>query len=178
VPRPPSAAIAARNDLIYTLWRDGRSLVDISKEITDRGYDKVTPQRCGQVVASFHPADEDENTDRSLYRGYLWRLFDEIRELYDRPGYKLSPQGGPAHGPDGEPAEDTNVKLQAGELELKILESLRKLDARDRTQPRQLQVEFSIAQQAMMNDIQQRRQTIQAEVIREIPPPEPGQPAA
>jgi hypothetical protein len=70
------------------------------------------------------------------------------------------------------------VKLQAGELELKILESLRKLDARDKTQPRQLQVEFSIAQQAMMDDIRQRQQAIKGEVVRELPPPEPGQPAA
>ena len=63
MPRPPSTAIAVRNDRIYAMWRDGLSLVDIAKEVG------VTPQRCGQVVASFHPESADEDGDRSLYRG-------------------------------------------------------------------------------------------------------------
>ncbi len=139
VPRTPSQAIAVRNDRIYSLWRDGASLVAIAKEVG------VTPQRCGQVVASFHPESDDEDGDRSLFRGYLWRLFDEVKVLYAAPGYKMSPNGGTAKGPDGEPAEDTNVKLQAAELELKILESLRKLDARDR--PQRSHVTHELAQQ-------------------------------
>ena len=162
------------------MWRDGASLVAIAREVG------VTPQRCGQVVASFHPETDDEDSDRSLYRGYLWRLFDEVKELYVAPGFKMSPNGNPANGPDGEPAEDTNVKLQAAELELKILESLRKLDARDR--PQRSHVTHELAQQqasealaavAAQRDAERREMetlrrnagVVPGEVIRELPPP-------
>ena len=93
----------------------------------------ISRQVVGRLVAARHP-EGDEDLDRSIYRGYLWRLFDEVKDLYDNPGYKMSPTGRPAEDPNGDPAEDTNVKLQAAELELKVLESLRKLDARDRPQ--------------------------------------------
>jgi cytochrome c553 len=75
----------------------------------------------------------------------LWRLFDEVKDLYDAPGFKMSPTGRPAEDPNGDPAEDTNVKLQAAELELKVLESLRKLDARDR--PQRTHVTVDVARQ-------------------------------
>lgn len=165
MPRPPSPAIAARNHEIYSHWQQGTSLAEIAKQF------KITPQRVGQVIAAYHP-EEDEGVDRSLYRGYLWRLFEEVRDLYRAPGYKMAPTGRPALGPDDEPAEDTNVKLQAGELQLKILESLRKLDARDKAQPKQVNVEFSVAQQAMLEDIERRRKMLQgtAETVRELPP--------
>ena len=169
---------------MYSLWQGGSSLTELADEF------KLTPQRCGQVIASYHPED-DENVDRSLYRGYLWRLFEEIRELYRHPGYKMSPNGGTAHDPDGDPALDTNVRLQAGELELKILESLRKLDARDRPQAKHLQVtheladqqknaalaeararmELSAADRRELEALRQRAgQVIPGEVVRELEP--------
>ncbi len=185
MPRPPSQAIAVRNDLIYTLWRDGKSLVAIAAEVAERGYDRVTPQRCGQVVAAFHPESDDEDSDRSLFRGYLWRLFDEVKDLYAAPGYKMSPTGAPAKGPDGEPAEDTNVKLQAAELELKILESLRKLDARDRPQKSLVTHELARQQadealaavrervgadQRELETLRRQVTAVPGEIVRELPP--------
>jgi hypothetical protein len=174
VPRPPSPAIAARNHELYSLWRDGVSLADLAEQF------QITRQRVGQVIAAYHPAD-DEEIDRSLYRGYLWRLFEEIRDLYRNPGFKMAPTGKPATGPDDEPAEDTNVKLQAGELELKILESLRKLDARDRAQKRDLHVQVDVATQQMqaaiaaerarLEQLAKQAQAVQGEVVREIEPP-------
>ena len=175
--KPRSAAVAVRNEQIYALWRRGDSLTSLA------GQFRISPQRVGQVVSSFHP-EGDEDGDRSLYRGYLWRLFDEVKDLYGSPGYKMSPTGAPAKGPDGEPAEDTNVKLQAAELELKILESLRKLDARDR--PQRSHVTHELAQQqatealaavAAQRDAERREMealrrnagVVPGEVIRELP---------
>jgi hypothetical protein len=150
VARPPSPAIAARNHEINSLFQQGYSINELARQF------EITPQRVGQVIAAFNP-EEGEDYDRSLYRGYLWRLFEEIRDLYRNPGYKLAPSGGPARDPDGEAALDTNVRLQAGELELKILESRRKMDARDKQQPPQLQILHELANSQAMADIAQKR---------------------
>jgi hypothetical protein len=136
--RPKSSVVAARDHEIFALWRQGQSLQELAEQFN------ISPRRVGQVVAAQHP-EEEEDDDRSLYRGYLWRLFEEVRVLYRTPGLKMAPTGRPALDPDGEPAEDTNVKLQAAELELKILESLRKLDARDK--PQKSHVTHELAQQ-------------------------------
>ena len=137
--RTPSPAITKRNDTIFAEWQRGATLTALGEKYG------ISRQVIGRVVAARNP-EEDEDLDRSVYRGYLWRLFDEVKDLYDAPGWKMSPNGGAAYGPDGEPAEDTNVKLQAAELELKVLESLRKLDARDRPQKRNLTIEIPEAQ--------------------------------
>ena len=176
--RTRSPAIIKRNDEIFAQWRRGKSLTSLAAQYG------VSRQVVGKVVASFHP-EEEEDDDGSLFRGYLWRLFDEVKDLYAVPGFKLAPTGAPARGPDGEPAEDTNVKLQAAELELKILESLRKLDARDR--PQRSQVTHELAQQqatealaavAAQRDAERREMealrrnagVVPGEVIRELPP--------
>ena len=138
--RTPSPAITKRNDTIFAEWQRGATLTALGEKYG------ISRQVIGRVVAARNP-EEDEDLDRSVYRGYLWRLFDEVKDLYDAPGWKMSPNGGTAHGPDGEPAEDTNVKLQAAELELKVLESLRKLDARDRPQAKHLQITHELADQ-------------------------------
>jgi hypothetical protein len=177
VSRTRSPAIIKRNDEIFAQWRRGKSLTSLAAQYG------VSRQVVGKVVASFHP-EEDEDGERALFRGYLWRLFDEVKDLYDSPGFKLSPSGGPAKGPDGEPAIDTNTQLQAGELQLKILESLRKLDARDR--PQRSHVTHELAQQqasealaavAAQRDAERREMdalrrnaaVVPGEIIRELP---------
>lgn len=180
MPRTPSAEIARRNLQIYVEWRDGTSLSSLALK-----YER-SQQQIGRIVAAQHPED-DEDTDRSLYRGYLWRLFEEVRDLYQAPGWKMSPTGRPAEDPDGEPAEDTNVKLQAAELELKVLESLRKLDARDKPQQQNLKITHEVAEQqarASIDAIRAKRAAeleelaragvVRGEVIREIEPPQPA----
>ena len=39
----------------------------------------ISRQVVGRIVAERHP-EEDEDLDRSVYRGYLWRLFDEVKD--------------------------------------------------------------------------------------------------
>lgn len=177
--RTRSLEIQKRNDAIYARWLRGATLTSLAGEYG------ITRQVIGRLVAERHP-EEDEDLDRSAYRGYLWRLFDEVKDLYDSPGFKMAPTGRAAEGPDGEPAEDTNVKLQAAELELKILESLRKLDARDRPQQRQLTIAVDIAEQQKdtalaavaakreaelreMEALRRQASVVQGEVIRELP---------
>lgn len=117
--------IVKRNDVMYAEWRRGASITSIA---ADHG---ISRQVAARIIAALHP-EEEEDTDRAVFRGELWRLYDEVGEIFHNPGFKMSPTGGPAYGPDGEPAPDTNVQVQAGELRLKTLRELRLLDARDR----------------------------------------------
>ena len=139
-------------------------------------------QVVGRIVAAFHP-EEAEDDDRALFRGYMWRLYDEVQQIAERPGWKMQPNGRPAEGFDGEPAVDTAVQVQAKELQLKIIRELRLLDARDKAQPKQLQVVHEIANSQAMADIATKRRELEelarragqpavvpGEVVRELPP--------
>jgi hypothetical protein len=158
VPRSRSPEIAVRNEVIYAKWRTGQSLVSLGEE-----YGRA-PQVIGRVVASFHPEGDDDG-ERALFRGYLWRLLDEVRGVYDAPGWKMSPTGKPAEGPDGEPAEDVMAKIEAAKLQLGIMESLRKLDARDRPVTRNLQISVPDAQRAKEEDLARRRAEMQSAAL-------------
>lgn len=161
--RTRSPEVAKRNEEIFALWQRGASLASLGARYG------ISRQVVGRVVASFHPED-DEDTDRSVYRGYLWRLFDEVRDVYANPGFKMSPTGRPAVGPDDEPAEDVMCKLEAAKLQLAVLESLRKLDARDRVQPKVMTVQFDVAHQAMQADLEAKRRELE-EARRALPAP-------
>ena len=175
--RTRSPAIQKRNDEIYALWLRGATLTALGEEYG------ISRQVIARLVAERHP-EEDEDLDRSVYRGYLWRLFDEVKDLYDSPGFKMSPTGKPAEDPNGDPAEDTNVKLQAAELELKVLESLRKLDARDRPQKSHVTVDVAqqqanvflaevrekIAADEREKEALRRAAVIPGQVVHELPP--------
>lgn len=152
--RTRSPAITKRNDTIFAEWQRGATLTALGEKYG------ISRQVVGRLVAERHP-EEDEDLDRSVYRGYLWRLFDEVKDLYDSPGFKMSPTGRPAEDPNGDPAEDTNVKLQAAELELKVLESLRKLDARDR--PQRTHVTVEAAQQQANTFLAEVRAKVEAD---------------
>ena len=125
--RPPSAAVARRNQQIYAEWRDGGTLTELAEQ-----YGR-TPQQIGRIVAAFHP-DLDDEDDRALHRGRLERLYGQVEGIFASPGWKMSPTGTPASGPGGEPAEDVMVNLEAGKLTLQVLESMRRLDGRDKQQ--------------------------------------------
>ena len=163
--------IVKRNDVIYSEWLRGASLTDLGAK------HHLARQVVGRIVAAFHP-EEDEDDDRALYRGYMWRLYDEVQQIGDHPGWKMSPQGGTAYGPDGEPALDTNVQVQAKELQMKIIRELRLLDGRDRPSVKKFQFERSEAEQKMwaeidrkraeMEDLARKAGTIPGQVIREI----------
>ena len=176
--RTRSPAIQKRNDEIYALWLRGATLTALGEEYG------ISRQVVARLVAERHP-EEDEDLERATYRGYLWRLFDEVKDLYDSPGFKMSPTGRPAEDPNGDPAEDTGVKLQAAELELKVLESLRKLDARDR--PQRTHVTVDVARQQAdaalaaitakinadrreMEALRRQAAVVPGEVVRELPP--------
>ena len=120
--------------MMYADWLRGASITAVAAA------NGIARQVAARIIASYHP-EEDEDTDRSVYRGELWRLHDEVAEIFHSPGFKMAPAGGPAHGPDGEPALDTNVQVQAGELRLKTLRELRLLDARDR--PAQQNIKYT-----------------------------------
>lgn len=161
--RTRSPEIQKRNDAMFAQWQRGASLASLAAKYG------ISRQVVGRVVASYHP-EEGEDSDRSLYRGYLWRLFDEVREVYASPGWKMAPTGQAANGPDGEPAEDVMAKLEAAKLQLQVLESLRKLDARDKVQPKIMTVQFDVAHQAMAQDLARRRAEMEELAKRAVPP--------
>ena len=162
--RTKSPAVAKRNDVIFSEWRRGATLTGLAER------HGISRQVVGRVIASFHP-ELEEDTDRSLYRGCLWRLFDEVRDVYASPGYKMSPTGRPALGPDDEPAEDVMAKLEAAKLQLMVLESLRKLDARDRVQPKVMTVQFDLAHQQMQADLEAKRRELEEARRSALQPP-------
>jgi hypothetical protein len=125
VARPKSPALAVRNDQIYAEWRGGWSLTRLAEK-----YDR-TPQQVGRVVAAYHP-DLEDDTDRALHRGRLETLYEEVQAVVDAPGVKLTPNGRIAEDGDGNPLMDTGARIEALKLKLLVLESGRKLDARDK----------------------------------------------
>ena len=172
--RPKSAAIALRNEQVYALWRSGWSLARLAEK-----YDR-TPQQMGKVIASFHP-DLSDDDDRGLHRGRLETLYEEIQSVVNAPGYKLAPNGRVAEGPDEEPLEDTGAKIEALKVKLQVLESMRRLDARDKPQAKTLQITHELATTQAAADIARKRaemealarrtaqQAVPGEVIRELP---------
>jgi hypothetical protein len=176
VARPKSAALAVRNDKIYAEWRSGWSLAKLAEKY------QRTPQAIGRIVASRHP-DLEDDTDRALHRGRLETLYEEVQAVVRSPGVKLAPNGRPAEGADGKPLEDTGAKIEALKLKLLVLESARKLDARDK--PQRSHVTHEVAQQQANSYLAEVRTKIEAdrreldalrqatvvpgEVIRELP---------
>lgn len=159
---------------MYALWKGGKSLVWLAEKY------QRTPQQIGRIVASFHPDIEDDD-DRALHRGRLEVLYEEIQSVVNAPGFKLAPNGRVAEGPDEEPLEDTGAKIEALKVKLQVLESMRRLDARDKPQAKQLQITHEIASSQAAADIARKRaemealarrtgqQAIPGEIVRELP---------
>ena len=172
--RTRSPEVIKRNDAIYAEWLRGSSLTSLGEKYS------LSRQVVGRIVAAEHP-EGPEDEDRALYRGYMWRLYDEVQEIGEAPGFKMQPNGRPAEDLDGNPALDTQVQVQCKDLQLKILRELRLLDARDRPQPKHLQITHEIATSQAAADIARKRaemealarrtgqQAIPGEVVRELP---------
>ena len=166
--------IVKRNEIIYGEWLRGASLVSLGEKYS------LSRQVVGRIVAAEHP-EGPEDEDRALYRGYMWRLYDEVQDIGDSPGFKMQPNGRPAEDLDGNPALDTQVQVQCKDLQLKILRELRLLDARDRPQQKTLQITHELATTQAAADIARKRaemealsrragqQAIPGEIVREIP---------
>jgi hypothetical protein len=157
VPRQPSPEVAARNEQIYALWHDGASLRELAEQF-DR-----TPQMIGRILAAFHP-DLDEDDDRALHRGRLESLYQDVQEIIRSPGYMCGPNGKIVRDEDNEPLVNTGARIEAARTQLAVLESMRKLDARDKPSRRVVQLEHSIAEQAALADIARRRAELEGQL--------------
>lgn len=161
--RQRSGAIALRNDQIYAEWSRKPNLPEIAKKFG------ITPQRVGQIIAEYHPDLETEH-ERALLRGSLWNLSHQVQEIIDNPGVKLGPNGRPAEDFDGDALPDLTTKVEAAKVQGGIYKQIAQLVGAEKAIPKQVQVEFAVAQQAMMRDIEERRRMVQGEVVRELPP--------
>lgn len=176
--RPKNPALAVRNEQIYAEWRSGWSLTRLAEKY------KRTPQQIGRVVAVFHP-DLGDDDDRALHRGRLETLYEEVQAVADAPGWKITAVGRVAEDEDGNPLIDIGAKIEALKLKLMVLESTRKLDARDK--PQRTIVRHDIADQERaeaMAAITAKRETelreleaarrqlaaIPGEIVKELPP--------
>lgn len=176
--RTRSIAVVKRNEVIYSQWRRGASLTSLGAE------HGISRQVVARIVASFHP-ELEESEDRSLYRGELWRLFDEVEALAREPGYKLSPNGAAVKLPDGSMAVDVGVALQARDLQVKIVSEMRKMDGRDRPSQKNVTYSFEMADQQRADDIAKRKLEVERQLKliqgsaepaepRELPPAAEG----
>jgi DNA-binding phage protein len=162
-----------RNDQVYAEWKSGKSLAWLA------GKYQRTPQQCGRIVASYHPELEDD-TDRALHRGRLESLYEEVQSVIEAPGWKFAPNGRLAEDEDGNPLIDTGAKIEAMKLQLMVLDSGRKLDARDKPVRKILQLDRPAAELEMLAAIAGKRRemeqlarqagAVRGEVIRELPP--------
>lgn len=172
--RTRNPEVVKRNEIIYGEWLRGSSLTFLGEKYS------LSRQVVGRIIAAEHP-EGAEDEDRSVFRAFMWRLYDEVQEIGEQPGYKMQPNGRPAEDLDGNPALDTQVQVQVKDLQLKILRELRLLDARDRPQQKQLQITHELATTQAAADIARRRaemealarragqQAIPGEVVRELP---------
>ena len=170
--------------MIYAKWRSGRSLSSLAEE-----YGR-TPQQVGRVIATYHP-DLGDDDDRALHRGRLETLYEEVQAVVDAPGWKVTAVGRIAEDVDGNPLEDMGAKIEALKLKLMVLESTRKLDARDKPVKKILQtdpatawqeaqaflataktkVDLSASERRELETLRQRfGQVVPGEVLAELPP--------
>ena len=178
VARPRNPALAVRNDQIYAEWRSGWSLARLAEK-----YER-TPQQVGRIIAGFHP-DLEEDDDRALHRGRLETLYEEVQAVVNAPGWKMAPNGKLAEDEDGAPLVDVGAKIEALKLKLMVLESTRKLDARDR--PQRSLVTVDVAEQQKnaalaaiaakvdadrreLEALRRQAAAIPGEVLKELPP--------
>jgi hypothetical protein len=178
VARPRNPALAVRNDQIYAEWRSGWSLTRLAEKYSR------TPQVIGRIVAAYHP-DLEDDTDRALHRGRLESLYGEVQEVVEAPGWKMAPNGRLAEDADGNPLVDVGAKIEALKLKLMVLESARKLDARDKPQRSHVTVDVArqeadaalaairakiAADNREMEALRRQVAVIPGEVVRELPP--------
>ena len=149
--RPRNPALAVRNDQIYAEWRSGWSLARLAEKYSR------TPQVIGRIVADRHP-DLEDDTDRALHRGRLETLYEEVQGVIEAPGWKMAPNGRLAEDEDGNPLTDIGAKIEALKLKLMVLESTRKLDARDKPQKSHVTVDVARQQaDAFLADLTAKR---------------------
>jgi hypothetical protein len=161
-PQRVGQVIAAKDAQVYAKWRTGRyTLADVAEE-----YD-LSMEQVGEILTKRHPAFADEEMGRSVLRSRIELLMVAIQQVIENPGWKMSPNGGPAYGPDGEPAVDTNAKIEAMRLQLAAYERAAKLDGGDRPSKRQVTWEMGEAARAAAEDLEQRRAARDREIAED-----------
>jgi len=86
-----------------------------------------------------------------------------VQEVIRNPGYMMAPSGKPATDQNGEPVLNTGTKIEAARTQLAVLESMRKLDGRDKPVRRIHQVEHSVAEQQAAASLAELRAQKEAE---------------
>ena len=178
MPRTKSLDNIRRDEKIYALFLQKESPAKIAERFG------VTPRRVLQILASFHP-EAEEDTDRAVHRARLELLYEEVQSMLMAPGYKLAPNGRLAADDDGEPIVDVGIKVEVAKVQLQVLESMRKLDARDKPQNVRHSHEFyageakeALAAVAAQRDAERREMealrrnagVVPGEVLKELPP--------
>jgi hypothetical protein len=173
--------IAAKDGEVYGAWRTGKyTLADLADL-----YD-LTPEDVTRILVARHPEQEDEKTGRAVMRSRLELLTIAVQETIENPGWKISPTGRVAEGPDGNPLVDVSAKIEALKLQLNVYKNLAVLNGDEK--PQRSHVTHDVAQQqadahlaAIRAKIeadnrelealrQQAGRTIPGQVLSELPP--------
>jgi len=173
-----------RNDQIFAEWSQKPDLPAIAAKYG------LSPQRVGQIIAQYNPDLETEH-ERALLKGGLWNLIHQIQDVIDQPGYKLAPNGRYATDDEGFAVPDTTAKIEAMKVKGGVYKQIAQLVGAEKVVPKQLSVEFTVAEQQKNAAIAAERAKLEAlarqagvkppgvvpgEVLPAIEPP--GQPAA
>ena len=164
MPKRRTAAVSLRNDQIYAEWIRKPDLPALAEK------HGVTPQRIGQIIASYNPDLETEH-ERALLKGGLWNLVHEIQGVIEAPGFKLAPNGHLATDDDGEPVPDTMAKIEAIKVKKDVYKNLAQLVGAEKVQPKQLTVQFDVAHQQMQKDLEDKRRELEDARRAALQPP-------
>jgi hypothetical protein len=148
VVRTKDTTLAERNRRIVLLRRNGLSY----SEIADM--EGISRVRVGQIVAATSP-DIPEEEARAEIATLLEFAENRCVHLITNPGFKMSPNGQPARGPDGEPAPDTTVIDSAIRTLVAIADRKARLLGADKP-PKKPQMSPEEALAAYQADIAQR----------------------
>lgn len=140
MPRTRSLDTIRRDEQIYAMFLQKETPPKIAQHFG------ISTRRVLQILAAFHP-EAEEDTDRAVHRARLELLYEEVQSMLVAPGYKMAPNGRLAEDGEGNLIADIGTKAEVAKVQLQVLESMRRLDARDKPQQQNVRHTHEVAQQ-------------------------------
>jgi hypothetical protein len=135
---------------MYQMWSTGKSIQTVADTFN------ISRQRAQQVISRHvQEAVGTDDESRNLQRAQLEALGNEmLRYVYVPPPPSYDVKGNMLIDENGDPVRDIAANIKAGELYLKVSESIRKMDALDKPRRKQLDEDVAMAQvKAYLNNL-------------------------
>ena len=132
-----------RNRRVCLLRRSGFTYSQIAQ------MEGVSRPRVAQIVKEYN-VEIGEDEGRAEIASALEFAEQKCVELINQPGWKMRPDGRPAEGPDGEPAPDNGIAIEALKTLVLVEDKRSRLFAWDKQVKRDHQQPHDEARQAML----------------------------